>query len=117
MKLLDGLLEVAEGGNRRDVGLPLWTEYRFASSSGHSPVPYSVSVTAGGEAAAQGRADLEAAAGGPDELAALIRGSRPSIDPAAGPGEHAKNRQVRLRAATNRALDELAAAQGRTPAN
>lgn len=71
----------------------------------------------GADAAAQGRADLEAAAGGPEQLAELMRGGRPSIDPDAAPGEHAKNRQVRLPAATNRALVELAAAQGRTPSD
>jgi len=43
----------------------------------------------------------------------LLRG-RPSIDPAAGPGEHSKVRQVRLPAAANQQLDALAAAEGRT---
>jgi len=32
---------------------------------------------------------------------------RPSIDPAAGPGEHSKVRQVRLAAAANQQLDIL----------
>lgn len=53
----------------------------------------------GAAAAAQGRGDLEAAAGGPNELVALSRLGRPSIDPDAGAGKHAKNRQVRLPAA------------------
>ena len=68
----------------------------------------------GAAAAAHGRALLEHAAGGPAELEKAMRG-RPSIDPDAGPGQHARVRQVRLPAAQNEQLDALAAAEGRRP--
>ena len=70
----------------------------------------------GAAAAAHGRAALEQAAGGPEALEQVLRG-RPSIDPDAGPGEHARVRQVRLPAAHNRQLDALAASQGRRPSD
>lgn len=58
----------------------------------------------GAAAATHGRAALERATGG-----------RPSIDPTAGPGEHARNRQVRLPADVDRQLQALADQQQRTP--
>lgn len=73
-------------------------------------------VRRGAAAAAHGRQMLEQAAGGPAELEKLLRG-RPSIDPAAGPGEHSRVRQVRLPAAQNQQLDALAASQGRRPSD
>ena len=73
-------------------------------------------VRRGAAAAAHGRELLEQAAGGPAQLDKLLRG-RPSIDPDAGPGEHSRVRQVRLPAAQNRQLDELAAAEGRRPSD
>ena len=70
----------------------------------------------GAAAATHGRQMLEQAAGGPAELEKLVRG-RPSIDPAAGPGEHSRVRQVRLPAAQNQQLDALAASEGRRPSD
>jgi len=68
----------------------------------------------GAAAAAHGRALLEQAFGGADELDKAVRG-RPSIDPDAGPGKHSRVRQVRLPAVQNEQLDALAASEGRRP--
>ncbi len=57
----------------------------------------------GAAAAEHGRAALERALGG-----------RPSIDPSARPGQHARNRQVRLAADVDRRLQDLAERQQRT---
>lgn len=58
----------------------------------------------GAAAAEHGRAALERAGVG-----------RPSIDPAAAPGQHARNRQVRLAANVDQQLRALAEQQQRTP--
>lgn len=65
--------------------------------------PRSKSALRGSAAAEHGREALERALGG-----------RPSIDPTAQPGEHARNRQVRLAADVDRRLQELADQQHRT---
>jgi SRSO17 transposase len=57
----------------------------------------------GAAAAEHGRAALERASGG-----------RPSIDPAARPGQHSRNRQVRLAADVDQRLRQLAERQKRT---
>jgi hypothetical protein len=67
-------------------------------------LPENSSTALRGEpAAAYGRSVLERALGG-----------RPSIDPAAGPGEHSRVRQVRLPQALNAELDAVAQQQHRT---
>jgi len=67
-----------------------------------------------GEAAATfGRRMLEEALGGEEELAKVLPG-RPSIDPQAGPGRHARIRHVRLAESIDTALDEIAHRQNRT---
>jgi len=58
----------------------------------------------GAAAAEHGREALERAGVG-----------RPSIDPAAPPGQHARNRQVRLAANIDQQLQALADRQQRTP--
>jgi hypothetical protein len=58
----------------------------------------------GAAAAEHGRAALERAAVG-----------RPSVDPTAAPGQHARNRQVRLAANVDQQLQALADQQQRTP--
>lgn len=50
---------------------------------------------------------------GPPSSAAGV--GRPSIDPAAAPGQHARNRQVRLAANIDQQLQALADRQQRTP--
>lgn len=64
----------------------------------------STTALRGAAAAAHGRAALERATGG-----------RPSIDPEASPGQHARNRQVRLAADVDQRLQRLAEQQQRTP--
>ena len=64
----------------------------------------SKSALRGAAAAEHGRAALERAGVG-----------RPSIDPAAAPGQHARNRQVRLAANVDQQLQALAEQQQRTP--
>lgn len=66
----------------------------------------SATALRGEEAAAHGRRELERALGG-----------RPSIDPAAAPGQHARVRQVRLPADVNRRLEQLAGSQHRRPSD
>lgn len=46
----------------------------------------------------------------------LRRAGRPSVDPAAAPGEHSPRRQVRLPKALSDDVDHLAKAQGRSAA-
>jgi hypothetical protein len=79
--------------------------------------PASSTALHGAAAAARGRAALEAALGGPDAVERAIHGGRPSIDPAAAPGQHSRTRQVRLAADVSSQLDELAAAQHRRPSD
>lgn len=64
--------------------------------------PTSATALRGEAAAAHGRRELERAMGG-----------RPSIDPDAGPGEHARVRQVRIPADVNRRLERVAGSQHR----
>lgn len=59
------------------------------------------------------RRGASAAQHGSEALARAL-GGRPSIDPTAGPGEHARKRQVRLPADVDRQLDALASAQHRS---
>jgi hypothetical protein len=66
----------------------------------------------GADAAAHGRAVLEAALGGPETAERAMHG-RPPLDPTARPGQHAPVRQVRLPASMNTELSERAAAEGR----
>jgi hypothetical protein len=66
----------------------------------------------GADAAAAGRAVLEAALGGA-EAAERATSGRPRLDPAAAPGQQSPVRQVRLPASMNAELSELAAAEGR----
>ena len=66
----------------------------------------------GADAAAHGRAMLEAALGSPATVERAM-GGRPPLDPAARPGQHAPVRQVRLPASMNAELSEMAAAEGR----
>lgn len=63
-------------------------------------------VLYGAAAAAEGRAAIERALGG-----------RPSIDLAAEPGQHSKNRTVRLPAELEKQLLEVAAQQNRRPSD
>lgn len=76
-----------------DEALADWAERDMTLS------PRSKSALRGSAAAEHGRAAL---------------GGRPSIDPTAQPGEHARNRQVRLAADVDRRLQELADQQHRT---
>lgn len=46
-----------------------------------------------------------------------VLGGRPSLDPAAGPGQHSPIRAVRLPAPLNAQLDAVASAQGRRPSD
>ncbi len=64
--------------------------------------PGSVTALRGTAAADLGRDLLRRATGG-----------RPSIDPAAGPGQHSRTRQVRVAADLDSALDAVAHAQHR----
>lgn len=59
---------------------------------------------------------LRGAAAAEHGQAALGRalGGRPSIDPSARPGQHARNRQVRLAADVDRRLQDLAERQHRS---
>lgn len=66
-------------------------------------MPTSSTALRGAAAAEHGRAALERASGG-----------RPSIDPRAEPGKHARKRQVRLPADVDQRLAALAAAQKRS---
>jgi len=66
----------------------------------------------GEEAAAYGRAMMEAALGGAAQVERAI-GGRPPLTPNARAGQHARKRQVRLPAALDAALNDLAAAEGR----
>lgn len=66
----------------------------------------STTALRGEEAAAHGRRELERAMGG-----------RPSIDPTAAPGQHARVRQVRLPADVNRRLEQVAGSQHRRPSD
>jgi hypothetical protein len=68
--------------------------------------PEAPGVLYGAEAAAAGQAAIARALGG-----------RPSIDPAAGPGQHSRNRTVRLPAELEKQLLELAARQNRRPSD
>ncbi len=47
------------------------------------------------------------------DLLRRATGGRPSIDPAAGPGQHSRTRQVRVAADLDSALDAVARAQHR----
>jgi Ribbon-helix-helix protein, copG family len=66
----------------------------------------------GAEAAASGRALMEAALGGPEALTRAL-GGRPHLDPAARPGTRSPVRNVRLPQQMSEQLDRLAQAQGR----
>jgi len=68
--------------------------------------PTSTTALRGEKAAEHGRRALERAMGG-----------RPSIDPAAAPGQHARVRQVRLPADVDRRLEEVADTQHRRPSD
>ncbi|RIJ71021.1 hypothetical protein D1871_15990 [Nakamurella silvestris] len=70
-------------------------------------------VRRGKAAATHARALLEAAAGGPEQLRQAV--GRPSIDPQAAPGQQSRVRHVRLAGADDQAIDDIAAAQNRTP--
>lgn len=70
-------------------------------------------VRRGTAAAAHARAVLEEAAGGVEQLQKAL-GGRPSIDPAARPGQRARVRHLRLPAAVSAAVDEIAAVEHRT---
>ena len=65
--------------------------------------PHSRTARRGAVAADYGREVVERASGG-----------RPSIDPNAGPGQHARKRQVRLSAEIDQRLTALALAQQRS---
>ncbi len=69
-------------------------------------------VLRGAEAAADGRAVLEAALGGPQAVEQAIEG-RPKLNPGTPRGQYARQRKVRLPADLDAALDTLAAAQDR----
>lgn len=73
---------------------------------------HSMTALRGDEAAAAGRAALEAALGGPEEVSRALRG-RPKLDPTAPVGQHARQRRVRLPADLDAALDTLAQTQDR----
>lgn len=75
-----------------------WAEHQMQLEPG------SPTALRGARATEHGRAALERALGG-----------RPSIDPAAKPGQHARKRQVRLPADIDDQLEALASAQHRTP--
>lgn len=66
---------------------------------------------------ARSKTALRGAAAGEHGREALERAGvgRPSIDPAAPPGQHARNRQVRLAANIDQQLQALADQQHRTP--
>jgi hypothetical protein len=66
----------------------------------------------GAEAAASGRALMEAALGGPEGLTRAL-GGRPPLDPAARPGTRSPVRNVRLPQQMSEQLDRVAQAQGR----
>ena len=66
----------------------------------------------GAEAAASGRALMEAALGGPGALTRAL-GGRPPLDPNARPGTHSPVRNVRLPQQMSDQLDRLAKTQGR----
>ena len=68
--------------------------------------PNSKTALRGAEALAFGRDLIERATAG-----------RPSIDPDAAPGQHARVRQVRLPAEVDRRLEELAGTQHRRPSD
>ncbi len=95
-----------------DARLAQWAEHEMTLN------PHSRTALHGEAAAAQGRAMLEAALGGPEEVERAINpGGRPSIDPHAQPGEHSRTRQVRLAAHISSQLDALALAQHRRPSD
>ncbi len=95
-----------------DARLAEWAEHEMILN------PDSKTALHGAAAAAKGRALLEAALGGPEEVERAINlGGRPSIDPQAQPGEHSRTRQVRLAAHMSSQLDALAAAQHRRPSD
>ena len=86
-----------------------WAENEMTLRSG------STTALRGGDAAAYGAAVLATATSNDPAVVMPSRtGGRPSLDPTAAPGEHAKVRQVRLPAATNTALDAQATAEGRS---
>ncbi len=78
------------------------------------PVPEHPGTRRGVDAAAEGRALLEAALGGP-AAADRAMGGRPPLDSASTRGQHAPVRQVRLPVSMNDALSQQAAAEGRRP--
>lgn len=82
---------------KRDEAAAEWAERDMTLT------PRSRTALRGTAAAKHGRAALERATGG-----------RPSIDPAAKPGQHARNRQVRLAADIDRQLQNVAEQQQRT---
>ena len=74
-----------------------WAEHEMTLKS------HSRTARRGAVAADYGRETIERASGG-----------RPSIDPNASPGEHARKRQVRLSAEIDQRLTALASAQQRS---
>lgn len=83
--------------DRDDAAAMAWAENEMTLK------PCSTSARRGTAAASFGRELLERAQAG-----------RPSIDPTAGPGQHARKRQVRLPADVDQQLEDLAAAQKRS---
>lgn len=89
---------------------------RMADWAEHDMTPAAGSATAlrGDAAAAHGRALLEEAAGGAEELHKLM-GGRPGLDTDAPKGSHARPRNFRIPRELDNALEAAATARGVKP--